>query len=279
MQDRTYQFRGLAWSFEQPRIMGILNLTPDSFFDGGKNASELQALRHVEQMLTEGADFIDLGAVSTRPGAQQPDEQTESERLIPVLRQLVSHFPETVFSVDTWRKNIAEKAIDQGAALINDISGGTFDRGMIPYVGSKNIPYILMHIHGTPENMQAQPIDQNVVQLVRDFFEKQCAALWQAGANQLILDPGIGFGKSLDANYQLLSGIDQYRTEAWPVLIGVSRKSLINKLLNTSPAQALNGTSVLHTISLLNGANILRVHDVKEAVEARKLVMKYLENL
>lgn len=279
LQDRTYQFRGLEWSFEQPRIMGILNLTPDSFYDGGKNNLLSQALRQAEQMVDEGADFIDLGAVSTRPGAQKVDEPTESERLIPVLNELVKQFPALVFSVDTWRKSVAEKAIDAGAAIINDISGGTFDSEMIRFIGSRNIPFVLMHIQGSPENMQAQPIEKDAVNKVRQFFAKQTALLQQAGASQLVLDPGIGFGKSLDSNYQLLAGIAQYRIDQLPVLIGISRKSLINKVLNTMPAEALNGSSVLHTISLLNGANILRVHDVKEAVEARNLVMKFQENL
>lgn len=258
--------------------MGILNLTPDSFYDGGRNNDHIQALKQVEHLLTEGADMIDLGAVSTRPGARQIDESEESDRLIPILTELVKAYPKTIFSVDTFRKNIAEQAIDAGAAIINDISGGTLDPGMIPYIGQVNVPYVLMHIKGNPQSMQTDPIATDVLAVVRTFFTKQLTALQEAGAQQLILDPGIGFGKSLESNYELLAGIGTFRIEALPVLIGISRKSLINKVLNTKPEQALNGSTILHTISLLNGANILRVHDAKEAVETRLLVTKYLEN-
>ena len=258
--------------FDRPAIMGILNVTPDSFSDGGRYNLMDNALQHCEQMIADGADFIDIGGCSTRPNNAIATEQEEMERVIPVLKAIRKAFPETLISIDSFRKSIAEACIAEGADLINDISGGLFDTEMLPYIGKNHIPYVMMHYIGTPETMHQYALGGDIHQTLMDFFEKQCAILEAYGEQQIILDPGIGFGKSLEANYQLLSGLNRYRYNNLPVLIGISRKSLINKVLGTTPQTAENGTTVLNTIALLNGADILRVHDVKNAREAIELV-------
>lgn len=258
--------------FDRPAIMGILNVTPDSFSDGGRYNLMDNALQHCEQMIADGADFIDMGGCSTRPNNAIATEQEEMERVIPVLKAIRKAFPETLISIDSFRKSIAEACIAEGADLINDISGGLFDTEMLPYIGKNHIPYVMMHCIGTPETMHQYALGGDIHQTLMEFFEKQCAILEAYGEQQIILDPGIGFGKSLEANYQLLSGLNRYRYNNLPVLIGISRKSLINKVLGTTPQTAENGTTVLNTIALLNGADILRVHDVKNAREAIELV-------
>ena len=258
--------------FDRPAIMGILNVTPDSFSDGGRYNLMDNALQHCEQMIADGADFIDIGGCSTRPNNAIATEQEEMERVIPVLKAIRKAFPETLISIDSFRKSIAEACIAEGADLINDISGGLFDTEMLPYIGKNHIPYVMMHCTGTPETMHQYALGGDIHQTLMEFFEKQCAILEAYGEQQIILDPGIGFGKSLEANYQLLSGLNRYRYNNLPVLIGISRKSLINKVLGTTPQTAENGTTVLNTIGLLNGADILRVHDVKNAREAIELV-------
>jgi len=261
--------------FSRPKIMGILNLTPDSFFDGGKYRQPGQWIHHTGQMLQEGAEIIDLGAVSTRPGAPDVTEEEEKNRLLPALELLIQHFPEAVFSVDTYRSNVAQAALEIGAHIINDISGGTFDPKMFEIIAAFDVPYILMHIHGTPQTMQKHPVSRQVVEQVKAFFETAVSRLQALGVRQIILDPGFGFGKTLESNYELLARLEEIRMANYPVLVGISRKSMINKVLNVKPAEALNGTTILHTIALLNGANLLRVHDVKEAVEAVRLVEFY----
>lgn len=258
--------------FDRPAIMGILNVTPDSFSDGGRYNLMDNALQHCEQMIADGADFIDIGGCSTRPNNAIATEQEEMERVIPVLKAIRKAFPETLISIDSFRKSIAEACIAEGADLINDISGGLFDTEMLPYIGKNHIPYVMMHCIGTPETMHQYALGGDIHQTLMEFFEKQCAILEAYGEQQIILDPGIGFGKSLEANYQLLSGLNRYRYNNLPVLIGISRKSLINKVLGTTPQTAENGTTVLNTIAMLNGADILRVHDVKNAREAIELV-------
>ena len=258
--------------FDRPAIMGILNVTPDSFSDGGRYNQMDKALRHCEQMLADGVDFIDIGGCSTRPNNAIATESEEMERVIPILKAVKKAFPETMISIDTFRKNVAEACMDEGADLINDISGGLFDKEMMPFIGQNHIPYIMMHCIGTPETMHQYNLGGNIHQTVYDFFEQQCKVLENYGSQQVILDPGIGFGKSLEANYQLLNDLERYRYNNLPILIGISRKSLINKVLGTTPETAENGTTVLNTIALLNGANILRVHDVKNAREAIELV-------
>ena len=258
--------------FDRPALMGILNVTPDSFSDGGRFNQMDKALQHCKQMIADGADFIDIGGCSTRPNNAIATENEELERVIPILKAIRKAFPETLVSIDTFRKNVAEACINEGADLINDISGGLFDKEMLPYIGQNHIPYVIMHCVGTPETMHQYALGGNIHQTVREFFKQQCQMLESYGDQQIILDPGIGFGKSLEANYQLLSDLEQYRYNDFPILIGISRKSLINKVLGTTPATAENGTTVLNTLALLNGADLLRVHDVKKARETIELV-------
>jgi dihydropteroate synthase len=256
--------------------MGILNITPDSFYDGGKYRNNETLLFQAEKMLNEGAAILDIGAVSSRPGAEEVPEDTELERLLPALENLLSAFPDAVISVDTYRSNVARTAVEAGAHIINDISGGTFDEKMFRTVADLNVPYVLMHIKGTPQNMQNNPQYVDVVQEVKYFFKKQLRKLGNTGVTEnIILDPGFGFGKTLENNYELLKDLSAFTDLGYPVLAGVSRKSMINKVLQATPDTALNGTTVLNTIALLNGAGILRVHDVKEAVEAVRLVEFY----
>lgn len=268
--------------FDRPAVMGILNVTPDSFSDGGCYNRLDDALKHCETMLSDGADFIDIGGCSTRPNNAIASETEEMERVVPILKAVRKAFPEALVSVDTFRKNVGEACMDEGADLINDISGGLFDAEMLPYIGQNHIPYVMMHCVGTPETMHQYALDGDIHQTVRDFFERQCQTLEAYGEQHIILDPGIGFGKSLEANYQLLNDLQRYRYRGLPILIGISRKSLINKVLGTTPLSAENGTTVLNTIALLNGADILRVHDVKKAREAVELVgsfRNFAENL
>lgn len=267
-----FKSRNKEYVFGQPVVMGILNVTPDSFSDGGKFNCIDAALAHCEAMLDEGASIIDIGGCSTRPNNAIVTESEESERIIPVVKSIRKHFPEAVISVDTFRKNVAEACIAEGADIVNDISGGLFDNEMLPYIGQNHIPYIMMHCVGTPETMHQYKLEDDIHQTVKAFFEARCNRLEAFGNQQIILDPGIGFGKSQQANYQLLNDIDLYRHNNLPILIGISRKSMIYKVLECTPQEAENGTTVLNTIALLHGADILRVHDVKRAVEAIKLV-------
>lgn len=252
-----------------PMIMGILNVTPDSFSDGGKYNSVDTALKHCEEMLQQGADIIDIGGCSTRPNNAIATEKEELERVIPVLKTIRQKFPKVTISIDTFRKNVAKACIEEGANIINDISGGIFDLDMLPFIGENHIPYVLMHCVGTPETMHQYSLDGDIHQTVMDFFQQQCAVLEAYGHHDIILDPGIGFGKSLEANYSLLKDLDRYRHHGYPILIGISRKSMIRKLLGDE-ADPENCTTILNTIALMNGADILRVHDVKKAVELKK---------
>ncbi len=261
-----------AFIFDRPAVMGILNVTPDSFSDGGRFNQMGKALHHCEQMIADGADIIDIGGCSTRPNNVIATESEEMERVVPILKAIRKAFPDTLISIDTFRKNVAEACVNESADLINDISGGLFDDEMLPYIGKNHIPYVMMHCIGTPETMHQYTLGGDIHQIVMDFFALQCKTLEAYGEQQIILDPGIGFGKSLEANYQLLNDLNRYRYNGLPILIGISRKSLINKVLNTTPDTAENGTTVLNTIALLNGADILRVHDVKNAREAIELV-------
>ena len=265
--------------FDRPAVMGILNVTPDSFSDGGHFNQMDKALQHCEEMLADGADFIDIGGCSTRPNNAIATEEEEMVRVVPILNAIRKAFPDILISIDTFRKNIAEVSMDEGADLINDISGGLFDAEMLPYIGKNHIPYILMHCVGTPETMHQYTLSGDIHQTVMDFFKQQCEVLEAYGEQQIILDPGIGFGKSLEANYRLLNGLERYRYHGLPILIGISRKSLIFKVLGTTPQEAENGTTVLNTIALLNGANILRVHDVKNAREAIELVGTFHQSI
>ena len=260
------------FSWDRPLVMGILNLTPDSFYDGGSHNNTDDVLRHCEKMLTDGADIIDIGAFSSRPGSEIISVEEENSRLIPYLIEIRKRFPEAIVSIDTFRKDVAKNALENGADIINDISGGIFDDEMLPFIGENSIPYIMMHCGGSIESLHTNLIKENPCEIVKSFFEKQIEFLSKYGEQQIILDPGIGFNKSMKSNFELLNNIDRYRVNDLPVLIGISRKSMIYKTLNITSKEALNGTTVLNTIAVMKGADILRVHDVKEAVEAVKLV-------
>lgn len=267
--------RGQFFSWDRPVVMGIMNVTPDSFFDGGKYQGLTSVLEHCQKMVSEGADILDLGAFSTRPGSERISDKEEIERIIPALKAIRKEFPNIPISIDTFRQSVATQCIAEGADIINDISGGLFDEEMIPYIGKNHIPYILMHITGTLEGMHHEEIiSEDVHNKVCQFFENQLNKLLEYGEQQIILDPGIGFNKTIECNFVLLRNLDQYRINGLPILIGISRKSLIYKTLGFTPQKALNGTTVLNTIALMNGADILRVHDVKEAVEAVTLWLK-----
>jgi dihydropteroate synthase len=267
----TLKCPGKTISLETPVVMGILNITPDSFYDGGHYVSIVDQLKQIDRMISEGALIIDIGAISTRPGAIPVSEEEEINRLIPSLNAITGHFSEIVISIDTYRSAVAQAAIDHGAMMINDIYGGRFDGKMFDLVAKQNIPYVLMHMQGTPDNMQINPHYKDVVGEVHVFFRSQINLI-PSTFNQVILDPGFGFGKTVENNYLLLQQFDSFHSFGVPLLAGLSRKSMINRVLQIKPHDALNGTSVLNTIALLKGANILRVHDVKEAVEAIRLI-------
>lgn len=259
-------------------VMGILNLTPDSFYDGGQHNNLKDFLKKSEQMIREGAAILDLGAVSTRPGAPGVSEEEEARRLMPAIEAIVKEFPETVISVDTYRAAIAVMADARGVGIINDISGGTMDTAMFDAVGSMDAAYVLMHMQGTPETMQTNPEYGDVVNEINEYFAGRLSMLLNLGKRNVILDPGFGFGKTLADNFRILNSMDTFLSFGCPMLAGLSRKSMINKVIGTTPDQALNGTSVLNTISLMKGAKILRVHDVKQAMEAIKLVGALLQS-
>lgn len=261
--------------FDKPVVMGILNVTPDSFSDGGRYNRLDDALAHCNAMLAEGAGIIDIGGCSTRPNNAIATEEEETRRLLSFLPTLRKTFPEAIFSIDTFRKNVAQRCMDEGADIINDISGGLFDTDMLPFICARQVPYVMMHCVGTPDTMHQYALDGDIHQTIMDFFRQQCEKMEVYGSTQVILDPGIGFGKSLESNYALLHDLDRYRYKDYPILIGVSRKSMIKKLLGAD-ADVENGTTVLNTIALLNGADIIRVHDVKRAVETLRLVHKTL---
>jgi dihydropteroate synthase len=265
---------GKLLTFEKPLVMGILNITPDSFYDGGKHSGMAGILNHVSKMLNEGADIIDVGAISTKPGATDVSFEEERDRLIPVLENIKNKFPDSIISIDTYRSQVARIAVDKGAHIINDISAGNFDKEMFKVISELNVPYIIMHIQGTPSNMQQNPVYKDVVKEVGQYFIEKVTALKKLGVNDIIIDPGFGFGKTVEHNYELLNNLEYFSIFDLPIMVGISRKSMINKVLHTTPDEALNGTTVLNTIALMKGSNILRVHDVKEAVEAVKLVGK-----
>lgn len=268
----TINCKGKLIDFSTPRVMGILNITPDSFFDGGKYKNEVEILSQVEKMLTEGATFIDVGAYSSRPGAQHISEEEELKRIIPIIELLVANFPEIIISVDTFRSTVAQKSIAAGAAIINDISGGKMDANMFETISKLQVPYIIMHMLGTPKNMQHAPQYSDVTKEVTSFFAEQIYNLHQLKVNDILIDVGFGFGKTIEHNYKLLKDLTLFKKLDAPILVGISRKSMLYKPLEITAKTALNATTSANTIALLNGANILRVHDVKEAMEAVKIV-------
>lgn len=267
----TINSHGQLFSFRKPVVMGIINLNADSFYEGSRHQGMDEILRVAGKHLREGAGIIDLGVVSTRPGATACSEEEETRQLIPALKAVLHEFPGTLVSVDTFRAGVAREAFQNGAGLINDISGGEMDPAMIPWVLQNRIPYILMHMQGTPPTMQQNPQYENVVQQVMQSLIRRAAPMRKAGHPDLILDPGFGFGKTTEHNFELLKNLDILTSLGYPVLAGLSRKSMIWRTLGTSPAEALNGTTALNIIALTRGASILRVHDVKEAAETIKL--------
>jgi dihydropteroate synthase len=251
--------------------MGILNINNNSFYDGGKSNSINKALIQVEKMFNEGANIIDLGASTSKPGSKGITLEKEKQILFPILEALTKKFPDSFFSIDTYRSEIAKESIKIGASIINDISGGQFDKNMFKIISKYKVPYIMMHIKGKPHTMQLNPIYKNVIIEVLNFFINQVKKASDNGINDIIIDPGFGFGKSLNHNYEILKSLSLFKEINCPILIGVSRKSMIYNLIGKGPDEALNGTSVLNTFGIMNGANIIRVHDVKEAKECISL--------
>ncbi len=268
----TLNCRGKIKNLSTPLVMGILNITPDSFYDGGRYTDKHTMHEKAAAMVSAGADIIDVGAASTRPGAALIDPTEEISKLRPVIRHLSREFPDTVISVDTYHASTVAVAVDEGAHMINDISAGSIDPKMFKTIAAYNIPYIIMHIQGTPENMQINPTYNNIIGEMADYFCEKLAILNNMGVHDVIIDPGFGFGKTVAHNYQVLSEMDFLQVFERPVLVGLSRKSMINKVLGINPDNALNGTTVLNTIALMKGADILRVHDVKEARETIKIM-------
>ncbi|WMX16488.1 MULTISPECIES: dihydropteroate synthase [unclassified Aureispira] len=268
----TINCRGTLLDLSTPIVMGILNITPDSFFEGSRMKTEHEVRGQVEQMLEEGARIIDIGGVSSRPGADFVPVKEELNRVIPIIDLLVKHYPEALLSIDTYRAEVAKESIQSGIHLINDISASSIDDALLDVVAKNEVPYVLMHMQGTPETMQQKPHYKSVVVDVLDFLIEKIALLKKKGIEDIIIDPGFGFGKTIAHNYQLLNHLAVYKTLQMPILAGISRKSMIWKVLGNTPEKALNGTTALHVIALQNGASILRVHDVKPAMEAIQLM-------
>ena len=268
---QTLNCRGNLIDLSVPKVMGIINITPDSFYDGGKTFSEKEILKQAEKMLSEGATFLDVGGYSTRPGAEDISDTEEIRRVIEAVESMLKRFPEALISVDTFRSEVAKKAVEAGAAIVNDVSGGTLDAEMYKTVAKLKVPYILMHMRGTPKTMVKLTDYKNVtIDVLKDLAEKIVLARAE-GINDIIADPGFGFAKTREQSFELLNNLQLFQNLKVPILAGVSRKSMIYKTLETSAENALNGTTSLNTIALLKGASILRVHDVKEAVECVKL--------
>lgn len=274
----TLNLRGKLYSLCEPKIMGILNVTPDSFYAESRTSDEEHIAARVQQLMDDGADMIDIGGYSSRPGADDVSPEEEMNRLRRGLRVVRRLYPEEPISVDTFRADVARMCVEEeGADIINDISGGMMDRQMFRTVARLGVPYILMHMQGTPDTMQQAPHYDNLRREVMLYFAERIDRLCQMGAKDIIVDPGFGFGKTLEHNYELFHHLDDFNLFNLPLLVGISRKSMIYKLLGGTPQTSLNGTTVLNTIALMKGVHILRVHDVKEAVEAKRIVMKMKE--
>ncbi len=270
--NKTLNIRGKLLDMSMPKVMAILNVTPNSFYDGGRLKSVEDAMLQCEKLLLEGADFIDVGGYSTRPGADEISENEELDRVLPVIQGIVKRFPETIISIDTFRSAVAKEAVENGASLINDISGGNLDDNMFETMALLKVPYILMHSRGTPQTMKSLSQYENLVKEIVTDLSKKIDQLHSLGVKDIIVDPGFGFAKTIEQNFKLLDHLDYLRILDKPILVGVSRKSMIWKTLGVTPEEALNGTTSLNTIALLKGATILRVHDVKEAAECVQLV-------
>lgn len=270
----TINCKGNLIDLSTPKVMGILNVTPNSFFDGGKFKNESEMLSQVGKMLDEGATFIDIGAYSSKPSAEFVSEEEELQRIIPIVNLILEYYPETIISIDTFRSEVAKVCIENGAAIINDISAGNLDDNMLETIAKYNVPYIMMHMRGTPETMQKMTTYEDIVKEILFYFSEKVSRARSFGINDLIVDPGFGFAKTLDQNYEVLQKMELFEILELPLLAGFSRKSMIYKTLQSTAEEALNGTTVLNTVALTKGAKILRVHDVKEAVECVTLFNK-----
>lgn len=268
----TINCKGKLIDLSLPKVMGILNLTPDSFYDGGKFLNETAILKQVEKMLLEGATFIDMGAYSSRPNADHVSETEELNRILPVVKLILKSFPNALISIDTFRSEIAKQTVEAGAALINDISAGKLDDNMLPTVAKLRVPYVMMHLRGTPQTMQQHTNYENITKEILFYFSERIREAQALGMLDIIIDPGFGFSKTLEQNFELLNNLELFKMVNKPLLVGVSRKSMVYKKLGVTANDALNGTTVLNTIALQKAAAILRVHDVKEAMETIKLV-------
>jgi len=270
-QQQTINCKGQLLDLSNPVVMGVLNITPDSFFDGGKFSTDKAILTQVERMLTEGAALVDIGGMSSRPGAAIVSPEEELLRVMPSINLIVKHFPEIILSIDTVHSKVASEAVQEGVHMINDISGGDIDPKMFATVAKLDVPYVLMHMKGKPSTMQQKPGYEEVVQEVLDFFVKKIGELRELGVKDIVLDPGFGFGKTIPHNYDLLKNLEVFKLLELPLLIGISRKSMIYKPLKINASEALNGTTALHMVALQQGVQILRAHDVKEAGEVIEL--------
>ncbi len=273
----TINCKGHLIDLTHPKVMGVLNITPDSFYDGGKYKDEKSILSQTEKMLNEGATFIDVGAYSSRPGADSVSEDGELNRILPIVGMLVKAFPEIILSIDTYRSKVAEKCLEAGGALINDISAGKLDEKMLAIIAKHQVPYSMMHMRGTPKTMQKQTDYENILVDILKYFSERIAEARKLGIIDIIVDPGFGFAKTLEQNYELLSKLVLFQNLDLPILVGLSRKSMIYKALDTTPEKALNGTTALNMAALMKGATILRVHDVKEAMECITLAERLID--
>ena len=270
----TINCKGTLIDLSTPKVMGIVNVTPDSFFDGGKLTNSDEIVVQVEKMLQDGATFIDLGGYSSKPGAEFVSETEELNRVVPIVKLLVEKFPDILLSIDTFRSEVAKQTVENGAAIINDISAGLLDEKMLETVAKLQVPYIMMHMKGTPKTMQSLANYDDLLKEMNFYFSERIAKARNFGLNDIIIDPGFGFAKTLEHNYELLQNLELLQFHELPILAGISRKSMIYKTLETSPEDALNGTTFLHAFCLQKGSNILRVHDVKEALECVKLMCR-----
>ncbi|MCJ7466871.1 MAG: dihydropteroate synthase [Maribacter sp.] len=267
----TLNFKGNLIDLTQPKVMGILNITPDSFYDGGKYKDHKSILKQVERMLHDGATIIDVGAYSSRPKAIHISEQEELNRILPIVSLLIDEFPDILLSIDTFRSAVASRCLEAGAAMINDISGGSLDADMLSTLAKYKVPFVLMHMKGNPRTMQNETSYDNLLVDIMFYFSERIKSARAAGIIDIIIDPGFGFAKTLEQNYELLQNLQLFNTLELPIMVGLSRKSMIYKVLETKTDEALNGTTALHMVALIQGANMIRVHDVKEAMQCIKL--------
>ncbi|TXE20806.1 dihydropteroate synthase [Psychroflexus gondwanensis] len=274
----TINCKGHLLDLSTPKVMGVLNLTPDSFYDGGKFKNDKEALEQVEKNIQDGMDILDIGAYSSRPGADHISEEEELKRLSSVLQQVTKEFPDLIISIDTFRSEVAKASIDQGAHIINDISAGSLDANMMDFIADSQVPYIMMHMRGTPQTMKSMTSYEHLVTDIIAYFSKKVSEARAKGINDILIDPGFGFAKTIEQNFELLNHLKALKSLNLPILSGISRKSTIYKTLNIDAKEALNGTTALNMVALMNGSSILRVHDVLEAKQCITLYQKLIEN-